>query len=123
MLGAGFAWALAVPILGLISQSRHQQQGRTWGLPICWYTGMIAGTQVEAGWQVIAVCLSGDRPVQPGGVACAVTLIRLLTAGQGPDLNCRHFDLAAGSMTVSSVWRRGPAALALRDGHPGAGRR
>lgn len=87
VLGAGFAWALAVPIPGLISQvSPPGQQGRTLGFThICWYTGMIAGTQV-GGW---LVQVDSGLPFlviglfNLAGVACAVTLIRLLTAGQG----------------------------------------
>jgi len=80
VLGAGFAWALSVPIPGLISQvSPLGEHGRTLGFThICWYGGMIAGTQV-GGW---LVQVSGGLPFVVVGlfnlasVACAVLLYR-----------------------------------------------
>ncbi len=89
VLGAGFAWGLSVPVPGLVSQiSPLAEQGRTVGFThICWYGGMIAGTQV-AGW---LVQVDSGLPFMVVGVfnlaavVCAVLLHRLVRAKAAAD--------------------------------------
>ncbi len=84
VLGAGFAWALSVPIPGLISQvAPPGEQGRTLGFThICWYTGMVAGTQL-GGWLVqvdSALPFIVVGVFNLAAVACAVLLHRRVRA-------------------------------------------
>lgn len=91
ILGAGFAWALAVPIPGLISQlSPLGEHGRTLGFThISWYGGMITGTQI-GGW---LVQVDGGLPFVVVGlfnmasVVCAVLLCRLVR-DRSPSVTC-----------------------------------